>query len=96
MSKWHRQLKVRLWIVSLAFFVAGFVGRFIVNYEVGNVAWSYPIEIGVQWNSYLAGMAVWLGWLVFQAGPKQKAPGCFVGVVLAFVSVVAMISSLPK
>lgn len=92
----RNQLRIRLWIVSLALFAAGFAGRLVANAGVDNVAWSYPIEVEVQWYAYWAGLVVWMLWLALQAGRKWTAPGCFTGVLLAVASFIALISSIPK
>ena len=96
MSLWRNRMRVRLWVVSLAFFAAGFLGRLMAHVGVDNVAWSYPIEVAIQWYAYFAGLTLWLAWLVLQAGPKRHAPGCLAGVVLAVGSFIALISSIPK
>jgi hypothetical protein len=90
------RLKARLWVLSLACFAAGFAGRMAANAGVGNVAWSYPIEVFIQWYAYLAGLALWLAWLSLQAEPRRIAPGCLAGVVLAIASFFAIIFSIPK
>jgi hypothetical protein len=95
-TAWRRQLRVRLWIVSLALFVAGFAGRVAANVWIDNVAWSYPIEVDIQWYAYLAGLAAWVAWLALQATPRLIAPGCLVGVALTVASLFAVVSSILK
>lgn len=90
------QLKVRLWLVSLACFAGGYVGSLAVNAGVGNVGWSYPIEVEIQWYSYLAGLATWLLWLALQAEWRLVPLGCLIWVVLAVASFIFLISSIPK
>lgn len=96
MAAWRNQLNVRLWLISLACFAAGFVGRLAANAWVDNVAWSYPIEVDIQFYAYLVGLVVWLAWLAVQAGPRRASLGCLVGVLLAVASFFALISCIPK
>lgn len=86
----------RLWLISLAFFAGGFAGRVAINVGVGNVAWSCPIEVEIQWYAYWTGLIIWMLWLAIQANPQTRAPGCLSGLGLAFASVIAIGTSIPK
>lgn len=88
--------RVRLWVVSLALFAGGFASRVAARVFVDNVAWSYPLEVGIQWYAYLAGLTVWVGWLVMQATPGRRGLGCMFGLLLAAAAFVAVLSSIPK
>jgi hypothetical protein len=89
-------MKARLWLISLIFFAGGLFGSMWVNAGVENIAWSYPIEVEIQWYAYWAGLITWMLWLAVQAERRLVPLGCFIGIVLAVASLIAIISAIPK
>ncbi len=91
-KKSHR---LRLWVISLAFFAAGAIGRVVLSRE-GNEAYSYPYAVELQFCAYGAALTALALWILLQAHGAQQWVGCGVWFLMAIASVVAVLSSIPK
>jgi hypothetical protein len=91
----HRP-KLRLWVISLLLFAGGFAGRVATNAWIDNIAYSYPLEVGIHFLAYGAGLAVWGSWWALQAQPDRRGLGCLLGLVLAAAAFITILSSVPK
>ena len=87
---------MRLWVVSLTFFMSGFACRIVANLYVANVGWSYPIEVHIQWYAFGAGLLTWAAWVIIQAEPESRMMGGWLWVALFIFSFFAILSSVPK
>lgn len=96
MSVPRRESRVRLWLVSLTLFVAGFAARLFLE-GAGEEADMYPAAVAIQYYAYFAGLVTWAAWMTFQAGSSRAYGfGCLGGIALAVFSLFAVISSIPK
>ena len=87
---------VRLWVISLALFACGFIGRLVLDWQ-GETAYSYPIAVELQMYWYTAGLFVLLLWIIGQAGSVRVGIiSCVAWFVLAFALALAILSSIPK
>ena len=85
-----------MWVVSAALFAGVFAGRLVLDAQ-GNVAYSYPYAVELQWYGYGAALFVLAIWIVSQANtvPRQVI-GCAGWALLAIASAVAILTSIPK
>lgn len=87
---------VRLWIVSLALFGGGFIARIVLELD-DNVGFTYPAAVELQGYCYLGGLLMLLLWTVAQAHSiLQRLIGVALLVLSSFVSLLAILSSVPK
>jgi peptidoglycan/LPS O-acetylase OafA/YrhL len=95
MSAPETRPRLRLWIVSLALFVAGFVGRAVLSAQ-GNVAYSYPYSVVLQELAYGLALFCWLSSCAIQAGPRQRVGSCLFGFLLAIAACAGILTTIPK
>lgn len=84
---------VRLWLVSLLLFAAGFVGTRVLQAQPG-AANGYLVTMLWQMGCYAAGLVVWFWWAGTRAAVDKF--GCGVGFGLALGAAVDVLSSSPK
>ncbi len=85
--------RVRLWLVSLLLFAAGFVGKLVL--EGGKPPdQGYPVVMLWQTGWYAGGLVAWVWWA--STRPVGETVGCWAGAALVAFAVVAVMFSSPK
>ena len=86
--------RFRLWLVSLEFFAAGLIGRWIA--EAYDYAATYPISLDWQWHCYGVGLLIWIGWIAKARSSGEAGQRGLIWFALAFASFMAILSTTPK
>ena len=90
-----RWYQFRLWVVAFAFFAGGLIVR--IGTEIrGDVASTYGTA-DVQFCAYAAGLGLLCAWYLFQAKTsREQSVGCIAIVIVAIISAIALVSTVPR
>jgi hypothetical protein len=89
----RRKPLVRLWLVAVLLFAAGFVGKRVLEAQPGT-ADGYIVTILWQMGWYAAGLVAWFWWACTQSAADKL--GCGVGLGLMVAATFDVMSSCPK
>lgn len=87
---------VRLWLVAVTLFVAGFAGRLVLKQATPYEAYSYPSAIAIQFYFYAAGLFVLMVWRLRSENVGVRRILGRVGWLVAVLCGLVILSSIPK